>query len=81
LFAYADGTIDNLTTADITGSYLVSASGLVVETDDCPDGPGSYTLRVDASGSGAHLSFTTVDDACTGRSDDLSFGPWTRLDD
>jgi hypothetical protein len=36
---------------------------------------------VDASGSGAHLSFTTVDDACTGRSDDLSFGPWTRLDD
>jgi hypothetical protein len=79
-FAYADGRVENLETAEIAGSYVAEAGSLVVETSDCPGVPGSYALRVYAIGVASYLTFTVTEDACSGRSDGLTFGPWARLE-
>jgi len=79
-FAYADGQVGNLDTAEIFGSYAIDGGRVAVETSDCPGVTGTYTLRTYLIGAGNYLSFAVGDDACIGRRDGLTFGPWGRVD-
>lgn len=75
-FAYADGTVENLDTADITGTFTIEDGVLHLDTGDCPGVPGLFTVRSYLIGAGVYLSFTASDDACLGRNEGMTFGPW-----
>jgi len=78
-FHYADGEVGNLDgDGALAGTFELTDGVFTVDTEDCPGMIGAYALRIREVGVERFLIFTAIDEACVGRGEGLTFGPWMR---
>ena len=75
-FIYAEGGVENVKDSpSITGSFQFEAGLFTIQTEDCPEITGTYTIRLLAD---KFLTLERVEDACKGRVDGLTFQAFKR---